>query len=409
MKTILHIDINSYFATMLQQENPHLRGKPVGVTKSEGRNCLIAVSKEAKKYGVKTGCRLKDALPLCPDIICLPAQFDRYLDATHRLKKVFHDISPDVRIYSLDEAFVDISSCLRYLYSDPVDVAQKVQANIKKELGEWVTCNVGISYNHLLCKMASNSAPKGEIMTVTPENKDLLLASVGFEDVCGIGFRLGKKLAQMGVTNPYQIRFYSEQDLLPVFGPFWAKELLRIGYGEDSHNLTLLNRELPHMKSVGRSITGYRLHDSEEEIKAVLLNLMEEVTHKVRRMNLSGRYVSIYLNGHDQHWHAHRTLQYYVRHTKELFDILYNELYLNWKRRFKVIKFGVRLGMLAPISEIPRPIFPSWHKQEKLSEALDAITEKYGLFMVRPASIPKENIIKPEVTGFLGDRQYYGL
>ncbi len=93
-KTILHVDINSYFATLLQQENPALRDRPLGVTKGEGRTCLIATSKEAKKFGIKTGMRLKEALPLYPKLITAPAEFERYLDATKRLKKLFESIAP---------------------------------------------------------------------------------------------------------------------------------------------------------------------------------------------------------------------------------------------------------------------------------------------------------------------------
>src|SRR3989344_6340738 len=134
-KTLLHLDMNSYFATLLQQENPNLRGKPIGIVKDIGRTCLIAVSKEAKKFGIKTGCLLADAKALCPDIMCLKAEFDRYLDATKRLKKIFTQVTPDLFIYSLDEAFLDITDCQTYLYPDPMKLAHQLQDTVKQELG----------------------------------------------------------------------------------------------------------------------------------------------------------------------------------------------------------------------------------------------------------------------------------
>lgn len=408
-KTILHVDINSYFATLLQQENPYLRGKPMGVVKSEGRTCLIAVSKEAKKFGIQTGCRLKDARMLCPEIMAVPATFDRYLDVTKRLKNIFTSLAPNVFIYSLDEAFVDITECRTYLYKSPRALAEHIQQRIKEELGVWVTCNIGISHNRLLAKMASEIAPKGSIFEIDESNKDAVLASVSFADVCGVGFRLQQKLATLDVHNPYQIRLCDHDQLELIVGPFWKKELLKIAYGEEPHLFHQVDAPPEHMKSVGRSVTGYHLYDKEDAIKKILYNLMEEVTYKVRRMDLAGRYVWISLYGHETKWKAHQTLNHYIRHTSEMFKIAYYELYKSWPREFKVIKFRVGLGLLEPLTQVPQPLFGNYSQQEKVYQAMDALSDKYGLFTLRSGSLLQQEIIRPEITGFLGDRQYYGL
>jgi len=405
-KVILHVDINSYFATLLQQENPNLRGKPVAIVKDPGRTCIIAASKEAKKYGVKTGSILAEAKTLCPEMVVLPADFDRFLSATKALQSLFQKIAPHVYIYSLDEAFIDISDCLKHLYPDPEKLAQKIQEEIKNRLGEWVTSNVGISDNYFLAKMASEIAPKGSILRIDHQNKDYFLASVGFEDVCGIGFSLQRKLKLIGITVPYQIRFYSQNDLKPLFGPFWSKELIKMAYGEEPHHLELLDVESLHMKSVGRSITGFELCDNENDIKRVLLNLIEEVTFKARKMNLAGRYLSISLAGEEKGWKAHKTLKRHINHTSEMFEILYHQLYQKWQRRFKIIRFAVRLGLLEPITRISQSLLPEWQKNEAIYKAADKINDKYGLFTVKPGSLLGKSIIKPEVTGFLGDRIY---
>ncbi|MBI4091407.1 hypothetical protein HY419_01490 [candidate division WWE3 bacterium] len=402
---ILHVDINSYFATILQQENPFLRGKPVGVVKSEGRTCVIAASKEAKKFGVKTGCRVKEARALAPSIVLVPAEFDLYLNCTKKLKALFESITPDAEIFSLDEAFIPITNC-SFLYSDPYKLAVRIQERVKKELGEWVTCNIGISYNRLLAKLGGEIAPKGTIFEITEENRDEILKSASFKDVCGVGFRLEERLKVLGVTNPYAINSLSDEDLEKNFGPFWSKELRRIGKGENSHILSLIDKESGGMKNVGRTITGYRLENSEEAIKRVLYNLMEEVTYKVRKMNMAGRYVSIFLQGDDKTWHAHRTLKYYIRHTNEMFGLTYHGLYKKWRRNFKVIRYGVMLGMLRNAKEVPLTLFPQWYKRERLYQAMDLIANKYGLFTLRSALLSKNAIIRPEVTGYLGDKKY---
>ena len=420
-KTVLLVDINSYFATMLQQENPNLRGKPVVVVKDLGRTCVIAASKEAKKYGIKTGSNVVRAKQLAPDLIEMKAEFDLYLSATRRLKKLFESIAPNMIVYSLDEAFIDISDCQRYLYPSPKELGEKIQDKIKAELGQWVTCNVGIGPNKFLAKMAAEISPKGSVFTINAQNLDPILAEVEFEDVCGIGSRLAHKLKIMNINHPYQIRFFEEQDLQPMFGPFWSKELLKMAYGQEPHHLQLLDssdsKSSPtltakndRMKSVSRSITLWELMDDEADIKRVLYNLTREVVYKVRKMRLAGRRVSASLWGSDYMsqlcWHDHITLSSYINHTQEMFELIWDKLYLNWQRQFKPIKFRVSLGLLESINKINQPLLPSWHQHEALEQALDQISHKYGLFTVRSGLLTNEKIIKPEVTGFLGDKAF---
>lgn len=402
---ILHVDINSYFATLLQQETPALRGKPVVVVKDAGRSCVIAASKEAKLKGIKTGSLLADAYLLAPDLIQMPAEFDLYLSATKQLKALFESLAPDVEVFSLDESFLHFTP-IKKLYASPVVFAEQIQANIKETLGEWVTCNVGIAENRFMAKMASETAPKGSITVVTEENKQALLASTTFDSVCGIGFRLGARLERLGVTVPYQINFIPDDMLLTMFGPYWSVELRKMGRGEEPALLERSAEELPHMKSVGRSITGYKLCKNEFILKSTLYNLTSEVMYKVRKMQLAGRLVSIYLSDKEHRWGTHVTLQHYIRHTDEMFDVVWNQLYAQWPKDFSVIKLAVSLNLLKPWDQIQDCWFPQWWKKEKVSTAVDAITQKYGLFTVTSGLLLNTNIIRPEVTGFLGDKKF---
>ncbi len=425
-RRILHVDINSYFATLLEQENPALRGRAFGVVKDEGRTCLIAVSKAAKRQGIKTGVRLKEARQLIPNLLTVGAEFDRYLDATRRLHQLLLKLAPNVQIFSLDEAFLDISECQR-LYPDARAFAERVQAEIKQELGQWVTCSVGISYNRLLAKMAGEIAGQDSILEITPENRDAFLAKVDFKDVCGVGYRLEKKLRRLGIEHPYTLNFWSEAELLPIFGPFWTTELKRMARGEESHILRSLDeRGEADMKSVGRSITGWRPCDDEQQIKQTLYNLTVEVVSKVRAMKMAGRVVGVYLWGEgrgasygyqsspgaeaiENAWGAHRTLPYYVCHTSEMFDLIYHQLYQSWPRSFRVMKFGVWLAQLRRMESVPIPLSTQWSKKERVEQAIDSLTKRYGLFTVKPATLTDFAMIRPEVTGFLGDKKYYGL
>ncbi|KUK79833.1 MAG: DNA-directed DNA polymerase [Microgenomates bacterium 39_7] len=407
----LLVDINSYFATLAQQENPYLRGKPVAIVKNLGRTCVIAASKEAKKLGIKTGTNVALAKRLAPDLIEVEANFDMYLSATNKLKNLFYSLSPSVYVYSLDEAFIDVSRCTKHLYSDLHQLGRSIQLKIKEQLGEWVTANVGIGENRLLAKMAAEISEKGSVFEINSQNKDAILAEVSFGDVCGIGLRLTKKLTKMGIFCPYQIRFYSLSDLELYFGPFWAKELQKIAYGEEPHHFKLLDNEKftsARTKSISRSVTAWDLVKTLSEIRRIVLNLTREVVYKSRRMGLSGRRVSLFLVGSEGlNWNYAQTFKDYLSHTYDVFSIFDEWLNKKWQQQFSPIKFGVVLSMLSSSDSLTQSFLPSWQKLEKVESALDDIDNKYGLYFVRPASLYKEcKLIKPEVAGFLGDKEY---
>ena len=137
-------------------------------------------------------------------------------------------------------------------------------------LGSWVSANVGIGPNRFLAKVSSETSPKGSVSLVNEDNRDALLASVSFADVCGIGPRLERRLRRIGVTVPYQLNFIEDVVLERFFGPYWSKQLRKMGQGEEPDLLQRIDA-LEHMKSVGRSITGYHLCDDEAIIRRVFI------------------------------------------------------------------------------------------------------------------------------------------
>lgn len=403
-KTILHIDLNSYFATIEQQQNPFLRGKPVGIVKDLGRTCIIAASKEAKLEGIKTGSNTFEARKLCPQLILVKADFDKYQNYTQRFWTLIQSFSPETNLFSLDEGFVDATHCLN-IYSSAENLATRIQKKIYQQMGDWVTASIGISYNRMLAKLAGEYAPKGGYFKINPNNLDKILAKSKFTDICGIGFALAEKLKNTGITNLLQIRKFDDSFLKKRFGTFWGPELKRIAYGHNSHLLTLLDTN-QHMKGVGRTITGFKLCNNELKIRQTIRNLIEEATFKIRQMDMAGRHLSIFLQGENQTWYRHRTLKHYIRHPDEAFDILYNGFYKRWNRSFQIIRFGVRIDMLLPNKQLTQCWLKTWKKREKIWQAVDKINQKYDLFTLRSGTLLNSQIIRPEVTGFLGDKLY---
>lgn len=423
----IHIDINSYFATLLQQEIPSLRHKPLGVVKDKGRTCLIATSKEAKVFGVKTGMPLKDALILCPHIKVMPTFFSMYLSATKKMKLLFESVSPDIDIFSLDEVFIYYTPISK-LYDSPVQLAEHIQKSIKEQLGEWVTCSIGIAKTKFLAKMAGETAKPNSITLVsdsaletepypdpypypgnfTVTDKIDLLSTARFKDVCGIGYRLGAKLEALGAYTPYAINFLDDETLEKHFGSFWVKELRKMGKGEEPHMLSK-PRDNEHMKSVSRSITcAQKTWNDERSIKQLLYNLTYEAMNKARKMHLAGRLVYLGFRGDEQRWGTHMTLGHYVFHSQELFEIIFNQLYQTWEKPFAVVKCTIGMGMLQPWNKLAVPYFPEFEKQEHLESAMNSINTRYGAFTIRSGLLTsRKEIIWPEVTGFFGDKEYY--
>jgi hypothetical protein len=215
----------------------------------------------------------------------------------------------------------------------------------------------------------------------------------------------------MNVFHPYQIRFYALEDLEPFFGPFWSRELLKIAYGKEPHHFRLLNDPgflQQKMKSVSRSITLWDLVHDQDEIRCVLYNLAQEVIYKVRRMGMSGRRISISLYGSDhQTWRYAQTFQCFIDHRRQLFDFIEKNLSQHWQQQFAPIKFKISLKLLKSNKVITPSLLPCWQKHEAIETAMDQITDKYGLFTIRSGRLlDKKKLIQPEVTGFLGDKDY---
>lgn len=400
----LHVDINAYFASMLQQETPALRGKPLGVIKDWGRSCIIAASKEAKLKGVKTGTTVVLARQQCPDLILVKADFDLFLSGTMKLQQLFSDVSPEVEVFSLDESFIPFAP-LRNLYATPQALAIHMQQKVHEVLGEWVTCNIGIAKTRFIAKMAGETAPKGSIVSVAETEYQSLLSTTTFADVCGIGYRLGARLERLGVTVPYQINFLTNEVLLRQFGPFWSVELKKMALGKEPLFLARLTTTNQQAKTISRSITLFELARDEEAIRRVLYNLSTEVLYKARTQQLAGRQVGVSLEGQSEYWARHTTLKQTLQHTSSFFtDVM--KMVSTRASAFPVIRLRVYLSLLESTRSSQLSLLPEWWASERLEHALDSINNKYGLYTVRSGLLATDPVIKPEVTGFLGDKTY---
>ncbi|MCP3999641.1 MAG: DNA polymerase IV, partial [Gammaproteobacteria bacterium] len=163
--TIMHVDMNAFFASVEQQSKPSLRGKPVAVIGAQQRTVITTSSYEARAYGVKVGMTVPEANVLCPDIIFVAGNNKKYTDTCTRLVELYGDYTPLVEVYSVDEAFLDITGSLS-LFGKPEDIAMRIKKRILKGFG--LTCSVGVGPNKLLAKLAGNMQKPDGFTTIHP-------------------------------------------------------------------------------------------------------------------------------------------------------------------------------------------------------------------------------------------------
>lgn len=214
----MYIDMNSFFASCEQQDNPELRDRPIGVITHPSANaCVIAPSIEAKKFGVKTGMRLGDCRALCPHIIPVLCRPQRYRYYHILIIKILNSYCEDVLPKSIDEAVMNFSS-YRLIYPDFKEVAKLIKADIKEQCGEYVKCSIGIAPNAFLAKLATEIQKPDGLIELTPENLDGHLSKMKLTDLPGIARANEKRLLTIGIRNPYEMRHAGPSLLRKAFG-----------------------------------------------------------------------------------------------------------------------------------------------------------------------------------------------
>ncbi|MDO8618941.1 MAG: DNA polymerase IV, partial [Candidatus Daviesbacteria bacterium] len=342
-KIIFHIDFNSYFAAVEQQANPRLRGKPIGVTGGDRvkRTVLGAASVEAKKFGVKTGMQIWEARALCPSIILVQGDSDKYLETTKRFLNILKDYSPFLEVFSIDEAFLELKD------ATAMETALEIKSRIKAEIGEWITCSIGISYNKLMAKLAGSlQKPDGLIIIPNQEEAIKILDKIELDAICGIGGRIKKRLNNLGIFNFYNLRQAPIESLLASFKSY-GQILYNMARGID-HSLVVSFYEKGEVKSIGhRHTIDYDTSDS-QEIKVLLLKLSEMVARRLRSKNLIGKTVHLWYRKSDFSGEGQQITILHTNDGLEIFKTVWKIFNQIWSAGRRIRMIGVSISNLSP-------------------------------------------------------------
>lgn len=399
-RIILHIDFDSFFASVEQQYNVQLRGKPLGVTATNGRTCIIAASREAKKYGIKTGSRTFEAYKLCPSLVLISADFVKYWETSKKFVNICKDYSPYVEVFSIDEVFMDITAT-EGLFGDVYSLIATIKHRIKAEIGEHITVSVGISYNKLLAKLASGLQKPNGVVAITPQNLNEVYKKAQLTDICGIGNRICARLTMMGVYTLIQLQQVSPLFLVAEFGVAEAEFLCNVSHGIDDSPVFSYTTS-PSVKSVGRN---YCLPKNEYNQKVVLQNvyeLCEEIAIKLRRLTKKARTVGISLRGNTTVG-GEQTYPDYFNTGSELF----HSLPFLARRRFAkdeyVRQIRVWVRNLEDSSSITLPLFAQEQRKTLLWSVIDRLNEKFGDHTIRNGFLLYADKLTTVPNGYMAD------
>lgn len=380
-KIILHFDMNAYFASVEQQNNPALRGRPVMVC-GEGRSVVTTASYEARAYGIKTGMTPYEAKKLCPEIIRVNGDMEKYVDTTRKLRELLTSFTDMVEFFSIDEAFLDVTGSVKS-YDEAVVAAKQIKKQIKEKLG--LACSVGIAHNKLLAKLASDMQKPDGLVVIRKEEVPLIMEKTPVEKLCGVGRQLGKALNGIGIKTAGELGNAPINVLTKHFG-FWGHILQRMGRGEDNNPVAAYYEE-DTVKSVGHSYTLPQNTCDLEVIKSYLLMLSEKVGSRMRSYKLRGRTVSLVLRYSDFFTFTRQlALKHYIFTGKEIYGVAYKIFSRSIPLKKPVRLIGVTISSLIADNG-QELLLETYRKQEVFTETVDRINNKYGAFTIKPASL----------------------
>ena len=404
MKTILHIDFDSYFASCEQQFDINLRNKPIGVTAANGRTCIIAASRQAKKLGVKSPSRTWEAKAIVPNIIFVPAHFEKYWEITQKFLDICKDFSPYVEMFSLDEVFMDVTPT-QNLFGDKYQLIEKIRERIKHEIGEYITVSVGISHNKLLAKLASGMNKPNGLVEITPENIWEVYAKVKLGDFCGIGRRIEERLNRLGINTPMELHDASLEVLLKEFKDVEGHFLKDLGEGIDDSEVVPY-----YFASETKSISrNYCLPQNQYDERVVMQNvyeLCEEVALKLRKLNRKAKTAGIYLGG-SKNVHGRKSIKEYFNSGQEMFALCQNILRENgfyFGQNDYVRRISVWTGNLEESINLEQSLFDFDAKKDRVIETVDGINEKFGNHTIRKGFLLHADKLTTVPNGFMADR-----
>jgi DNA polymerase IV len=286
--TILHADVDSFFASVEQRDDPRLRGRPVIV----GAGVVLAASYEAKAHGIETAMGGRRARRLCPQAVVVSPRMSAYSEASKALYRVFEDTTPLVEGMSIDEAFLDVRG-MRRLSGTPTEIAVRLRRHVRERVGLPIT--VGVARTKFLAKVASGVAKPDGLLVVPPDGELDFLHPLPVERLWGVGAVTAAKLRSRGITTVGQVARLAEATLVSMVGRAAGRQLHALAHNRDPRPV----QERRRRRSIGSQRALGRSPRSHDDVDAVVIGLVDRVTRRMRAAGRVGRTVILRLRFDD--------------------------------------------------------------------------------------------------------------
>ncbi|MGE5593438.1 MAG: DNA polymerase IV [Betaproteobacteria bacterium] len=386
--TVIHIDMDAFFAAVEQQAHPELRGKPVIVCGDpDGRGVVSTASYEARTFGVRSAMPVREAKRLCPHGVFLSSRLSDYAAISRRLLEVYRRYTPVVEPFSIDEAFLDVRGCER-LHGDAPEIARKIKEEVRRGFG--LTCSVGVAPNKFLAKMASDMQKPDGLTVITADDVPRVIWPLPVSKLYGVGEKTAVALESMGITTAGALAEAPMDALVARFGVM-GRVLHDVANGVDNSPVDPGISERP--KSLGREITLAEDCGDEEILARHLLSLADQVARRLRKHDLVARTVTLKLRYSDFITITRsRTLSGFTYYDQDIYTASIELLRDNWTRSRKVRLIGVSASGLAASSDYTCQLAlfeppARGERRKSLVSALDRVRDRFGEEAITRASL----------------------
>jgi len=387
------MDMNAFFASIEQLDHPEYRNKPVGVTNGKTGTCIITCSYEARKYGIHTGMRIKEARQRCPDFIQVPSRPERYIEVSIRIMEALQAITPDVEVFSVDEAFLDITRCQTYWNKSPESLGRMIKDIVLEVSG--LKCSVGLSGDKTTAKYAAKLNKPDGLTIIPPWESRERLRNVPVTELCGINKGIGGFLAKRGAYTCGDVARLPASVLGDRFGPPGIR-IWKMCQGEDPSEVDTI---IQPPKSIGHGKVMPPNTKDKDVIFMYLIHMAEKVAQRLRKHALTAQKYFIGLRTRDG-WVGSNKLKtkYPTNDSRPLVELCNIIVYQHWHGEGV---FQVQITALDP-----RPAqgqFELFGEEENrfhvLNKVMDDINRRYGEFTLARANLLNRsempNVIAP--------------
>jgi DNA polymerase IV len=402
--TILHVDLDAFFASVEQLDDPGLRGKPVIVGGLGNRGVVSTASYEARVFGVRSAMPMARARKACPDAVFLTPRMARYLDKSHEVMTVLASISPLVEQLSIDEAFVDVAGARRML-GTPAEIAATIRHRVLDEVG--LCLSVGAASTKFLAKLASDLAKPDGVLVVEPGTELEFLAPLPVSRLWGVGPATMTKLERMGLRSIGDVAALDEQSLVRALGPSLGRHLHALACNDDGRAVVPEH----DAKSIGAEETfGADLHTL-AECERELVRLADRACARLRRAGLTARTVNIKIRFGDFETRTRaRTLSEATDVSTVVLDVA-RELLAEFDLGRGVRLLGISLAQLDSVAVVQSTLDLTGEgesdrqqrteRRAAVERAVDEVRDRFGTRSVGPATLvePKDPLREDGVRG----------